>query len=59
MVKKTYNHKVTLSDRRRTNKRKTDLKRKGISTQSLSYMFNLYYKDPARALYKEINGKGR
>jgi len=54
MTKKVYSHKVTLSDRRRENKKAKDMLRKDTSVEPLFQVFNTYYRDQVRALYKTV-----
>ncbi|MGB2630837.1 MAG: hypothetical protein WBD24_01840 [Candidatus Omnitrophota bacterium] len=53
-MKKGHVHKVTINEKRRTNKKRNDLLRKGVSTDSLQATFNNYYRGPLKALYKRI-----
>ncbi len=55
MVAKLHTHKVTLTERRRRNKKANDARRKGTTKKELEHIFNAYYKDQVRALYKVIS----
>ena len=55
MVAKLHTHKVTLSERRRRNKKANDVRRKGSTKKELEQVFNSYYRDQVRALYKVIS----
>jgi len=58
MTAKLFTHKVTINDKRRKNKKQTDLARKKASKDSMHQVFNLYYRDQVRALYRTVsNGK--
>ena len=56
MIKKPHDHNVTINDIRRKNKRTSDLRKKGVSKQALHQVFDTYYRDQVRALYKAISG---
>ena len=49
-----YDHRVTISEKRRNNKRKNDLVSKGSSKKDAQQIFDLYYKDQVRALYRAV-----
>lgn len=51
-----YEQKVTISDLRRDNKRKSDLLSRGIQPVVVQQVFNTYYKDQVSALYKAVCG---
>jgi len=55
MTAKLYTHKVTINDKRRKNKKQTDLARKKTSKGSVNQVFNLYYRDQVRALYRTVS----
>lgn len=55
MAAKLFTHKVTINDKRRKNKKQTDLARKKTSKDSLHQVFNLYYRDQVRALYRTVS----
>ena len=58
MTAKLFTHKVSINDKRRKNKKQTDLARKKGSKDSMHQVFNLYYRDQVRALYRTVsNGK--
>jgi lysine/ornithine N-monooxygenase len=56
-MKKKHVHKVTLNEKRRQNKKRSDLLKKGVSTESLQNVFDSCYKGPLSALYKRIKEK--
>lgn len=55
MRKKTYSHKVTINDKRRENKRTTDMMKRGVSRQSIRNVFDTYYRDQLKALYRAVS----
>ena len=54
MAQKLHTHKVTINEKRRTNKKTSDLKKRGASKKALGDVFNAYYKDQVRALYRSV-----
>jgi lysine/ornithine N-monooxygenase len=56
MTNKNYSHKVSITDQRRQNKRANDVSRKGIEKKVLQSVFESYYKDQVRALYRAVSG---
>ncbi len=56
MARKLHTHKVTINDQRRVNKEASDLSKKGVSKKTLNQVFNAYYKDQVRALYRAVTG---
>jgi hypothetical protein len=56
MTTKNYSHKVTINEQRRQNKRTTDLSKKGAGKKALQSVFESYYKDQVRALYRAVSG---
>ena len=54
MKRKLHSHKVTISAKRRTNKQASDIKNKGIQTKAMKEVFESYYKNQVRALYKAV-----
>ena len=54
MAGKFHTHKVTINEKRRTNKKANDLLKKGVSKDNLQQVFDAYYRDQVRALYKVI-----
>ena len=56
MKKKVHTHKVTLNKRRRDNKKTSDMMSKGNSKKTVQEIFNTYYKDQVRALYRAVAG---
>ncbi len=57
MTKKNYSQKVTISDRRRENKRVSDLNNKAVSKEVVTGVFETYYKNQVRALYRAVSGE--
>lgn len=57
MTSKRFSHKVTLSDRRRTNKKVSDYSKKGSDRKELKDVFNTYYRDQVRALYRAVQNE--
>ena len=55
MTTKNYSHKVTINDQRRENKRATDISSKGTGKKALQSVFESYYKDQVRALYRAVS----
>jgi hypothetical protein len=53
-MKRKHVHKVTLNERRRTNKRRNDLLSKRASGGDLKSVFDAYYRGPLKALYRKI-----
>ena len=54
MTPKFHEHKVTLNAQRRENKKRSDIMSKGIPKQDMQKIFDSYYKDQVRALYRAI-----
>lgn len=54
-MKKRYSHRVNISDKRRDNKKVSDLSNKGHDKKALQSVFNSYYRDQVRALYRAIS----
>jgi len=54
MGKGFHTHKVTINDRRRDNKKKTDVLSKGVSSDEVQQVFNTCYRDQVRALYRAV-----
>ena len=54
MTEKFYSHQVNLNQRRRTRKSTNDLMSKGTPKGGLNEVFNAYYKDQVRALYRAV-----
>ena len=54
MAKKLHKHSVTLGQRRRDNKKAEDILKKGVSKEALTRVFNTYYRDQVRALYRTV-----
>lgn len=55
MVGKLHSHRVTIGSRRRVNKKKNDMMKKTISKEALNQVFNSYYRDQVRALYRAVS----
>lgn len=56
MAAKHHTHKVNISDRRRTNKKLTDIHKKSVLKKDVQEIFDTYYKNQLRALYRAVNG---
>ena len=56
MTSRNYSHKVSICDQRRQNKRANDVSRKGVEKKVLQSVFESYYKDQVRALYRAVSG---
>jgi len=56
MKQKLHSHKVSLNDRRRDKKMANDTLKKGSEVKQVKQMFDTYYKDQVRALYRVISG---
>ena len=54
MGKGLHTHRVSINDRRRDNKKKMDVLRRGASPDDLQKVFNTFYKDQVRALYRAV-----
>ncbi|MDD3089622.1 MAG: hypothetical protein PHT95_06740 [Candidatus Omnitrophica bacterium] len=54
MFNEKFGHKVNLSDRRRENKHKSDLLNRNVDGDMLQTVYNQYYKEQVRALYKVV-----
>ncbi|NQT32137.1 MAG: hypothetical protein HQ594_00515 [Candidatus Omnitrophica bacterium] len=54
MTVKRYSQKVTINDKKRDNKRRSDALNKGGSKENIHQVFNTYYKDQVRALYRAV-----
>jgi len=57
MAKKLHKHSITINDKRRDKKRTTDFMKNGFNKGSLQVVFNTFYKDQVRALYRTITKK--
>jgi hypothetical protein len=57
MIKRNYSHKVSINERRRDNKKMADLNCKMVSKKEVSNVFETYYKNQVRALYKAVVGE--
>ena len=57
MTKKNYSQKVMISDKRRENKRVSDLNNKAVSKEVVTGVFETYYKNQVRALYRAVSGE--
>jgi len=55
MTTKLYTHKVTINDKRRNNKKQTDSLSRKTSKNSIYQVFNLYFRDQVRALYRTVS----
>ncbi|MBD3426328.1 MAG: hypothetical protein GF409_03740 [Candidatus Omnitrophica bacterium] len=54
MMKKLHTHKVTLNEKRRQNKKANDVRSKN-SKRAVEQVFNAYYRDQVRALYRVVS----
>lgn len=58
MQTKHYEQKVTISDLRRENKKKSDLLNRGVAhPAAVRQVFNTFYRDQVSALYKAVCGR--
>ena len=55
MTPKLHNHKVSLNQRRRDKKMTHDTLKKSIASSDVKQMFDAYYKDQVRALYRAVS----
>lgn len=55
MTGKFYTHKLTMNDRRRMNKQTSDARKPGVPKAALQEVFNNFYKDQLRALYRVVS----
>ncbi len=55
MQERIHSHRVMLNDRRRDNKKATDAFGKGASKGAMVNVFNMYYRDQVKELYKMIS----
>ena len=53
-MNKKHVHKVTVNERRRANKKRSDLLRKDGPGGDLKTVFDSYYRGPLKALYRRI-----
>ncbi len=54
MTAKRFSHKVSINERRRTNKKSSDFSGKGSGQKNMKDVFNTYYKDQVKALYRAV-----
>ena len=54
MKSKKHVHKVTINDKRRQNKKRSDMSRKGAQENSFQLIFDKHYRGPLKALYRRI-----
>jgi hypothetical protein len=54
MNEKLHSHRVSINDKRRTNKKRSDLSRKDLRSKDIQQVFNMYYRDQVRALYRAV-----
>ncbi|MBD3379662.1 MAG: hypothetical protein GF408_04275 [Candidatus Omnitrophica bacterium] len=47
-------HKVNINDRRRDLKKKNDLLSRDVNPDALRHVFDTYYRDQVRALYRAV-----
>lgn len=57
MTKNNYSHKVTINQRRRENKQMSDMNSKVVSKKEVRNVFETYYKNQVRALYRAVFGE--
>ena len=57
MVNKNFSHKITINEKRRENKRASDVSGKVVSKKAVRNVFENYYKDQVRALYRAVVGE--
>ncbi|MFH1798943.1 MAG: hypothetical protein ABH844_06410 [Candidatus Omnitrophota bacterium] len=58
MVEKLHTHKVVLGDRHGANKRTSGMRKHGTSKGPLREIFDTYYRNQVRALYRVVS-KGK
>lgn len=51
---KLYSQRVTINDRKRDRKRKVDLLKRGVSKEAYNHVFESYYRDQVRALWRAV-----
>ncbi len=57
-MEKTHTHNVNINDMRRSNKVANDMLCRGVSKESVKYIFENYYRDQVGALYRVVkNGR--
>ena len=54
MKRTLHSHKVTINGKRRANKQISDCKNKGFQNKEMKEVFDSYYKNQVRALYRAI-----
>ncbi len=54
---RTHSHKVTINDQRRVNKMASDLGSKPVSKKVVHNVFETYYKNQVKALYRAVLGE--
>ncbi|MDP8298709.1 MAG: hypothetical protein P9L88_02225 [Candidatus Tantalella remota] len=57
MKAKLHKHEVSINDKRRQNKRSSDVLKKAGKGKNVQSVFDAYYKDQVRALYKAVEGE--
>ncbi len=55
MAGKLHSHKVSINDRKRMNKRTSDMRKNGSAKGDIQQIFSKYYKDQVRALYRAVS----
>jgi hypothetical protein len=56
MKSKLYTHEVSINAKRRQNKRSSDVLKKAGKGENVQRVFDAYYKDQVRALYRAVEG---
>ena len=51
---KLHTHRVTINDKRRSRKKQRDTLERGIPKDALSHVFESYYRDQVRALWRAV-----
>jgi lysine/ornithine N-monooxygenase len=57
MSGKKHQHKVTINDKRRANKKITDMNSKAVSRKVVKSVFETYYRNQVRDLYRDVFGE--
>jgi len=51
---KKYTHKVSINEKRRSNKMSSDTAKKGKTKGNIQYVYNTFYRDQVKALYNSV-----
>lgn len=54
MVKKLHTHNVTIGGKRKVSKQTADISKKSMPKKDVQNVFDTYYRDQVRALYRAI-----